>query len=1169
MYQNVSDEAISASDSASFIIAQMVAFGIEAENAEHIINAVNETANSFAVSSGQLANSLGIVSSTAAAMGNSLESTIGMMTAITEQTRNSSKAARGLNTIFNNLAQVLDDASSNGKKIAAIFDDLGVSMYDMDGQLLSSYELLTNLSEKWDGLDTNTKNYIASTIAGTNQLNNFLALMNNFDHAIEATNTALNSAGSAATENARYMESLNAKTNQLRATFQELANRVIDSELVGALLGLANAFLQLLNNPIGAFVVQVTLLTTALYGFIKLMQAMQIVDKVSGSIKSLIGIIPTLIASFTGATTASYGLSSGLTAVNIASGGIGIALIALASILGGELIGSLTDVSNSTENLTQNFDEQIKSSNDLVENIQNLREQYESLVKSEEKSIDKQIELAKLQSQLNEAFGNTGTKIDLLNGSYEYNNELIKENLKLQLQTNILSNFQENGISNITKQLSFDSELSQEQINDLKSFAENTGIAFKSFLQESSDSSYDLWNTLVSAVGLGGNGIGDLRVLEQAFAITANDALKLQEFLVSVLASDLPEDVKNGIQDSINLILDEFSIAEEQTLEFQNSLMQLYELLGENEWLDWVKSVGIPDDIINSVLQTTIATEQLNQTVSKSPQTVDNMVNAYNALSDALDSYNQYGGLLEDNINNLNTYLPGLVDHLYNEDGALTSVGASALSSAQSLIEFAKALYTLQKASAVETLEAANKVFWETGELADYGAVQAARGDIAAAQQILNMLNSMNFAEASATGGGGGGGTQTDTVLEAHKSLVELLESELQLLEDQGASEEERIAKIKEIQDALHAQAEYLRSIGAEQAEINALSSEWWSYQRQIVDILEEQADKYEIAIDYMTGLIDDEISALEEQKAAIQAQNDELNEQIQLEEALDALAKARQKKTLVYKDGRFQYVEDIDEVSSAQENLDQIRQEQALQDRLDAIDEEIDAWEKYKEEWQNVVDSYTDNQNRLIAEEILGTNLENVNWQNRLSNLQVFAAQYAALMAQIANASAGGMGGGAGPGTATLPDGSVVSVDIVNGKTQNTLPVGSIVHTQGGSYQITGGTAGNYTSEKVNAYATGTLNSRPGMSLVGENGPELRIMDEGSGIIPAQITKNLWQWGALNPNSVLSNKFSNQNKSFAVTIQNLNLPNVKDGMEFVNYMKNNFWRKTMQFQLS
>ena len=33
--------------------------------------------------------------------------------------------------------------------------------------------------------------------------------MTNFQHAIDATNTALESAGSAAKENARYMESLN------------------------------------------------------------------------------------------------------------------------------------------------------------------------------------------------------------------------------------------------------------------------------------------------------------------------------------------------------------------------------------------------------------------------------------------------------------------------------------------------------------------------------------------------------------------------------------------------------------------------------------------------------------------------------------------------------------------------------------------------------------------------------------------------------------------------------------------------------------------------------------------------------------------------------------------------------------------------------------------------
>ena len=41
MYQNVADEAISAGDAASFMIAQMIAFDIPAENAQHIIDAVD------------------------------------------------------------------------------------------------------------------------------------------------------------------------------------------------------------------------------------------------------------------------------------------------------------------------------------------------------------------------------------------------------------------------------------------------------------------------------------------------------------------------------------------------------------------------------------------------------------------------------------------------------------------------------------------------------------------------------------------------------------------------------------------------------------------------------------------------------------------------------------------------------------------------------------------------------------------------------------------------------------------------------------------------------------------------------------------------------------------------------------------------------------------------
>lgn len=45
-------------------------------------------------------------------------------------------------------------------------------------------------------------------------------------------------------------------------------------------------------------------------------------------------------------------------------------------------------------------------------------------------------------------------------------------------------------------------------------------------------------------------------------------------------------------------------------------------------------------------------------------------------------------------------------------------------------------------------------------------------------------------------------------------------------------------------------------------------------------------------------------------------------------------------------------------------------------------------------------------------------------------------------------------------------------------------------------------------------AYAKGTTSAKGGLSLVGEKGTELRVLNRGDGIIPAEITKNLMEFG-------------------------------------------------------
>lgn len=99
MYTNIADEAVNAGDAANFIIAQLKAFNIEATDAMHVIDVVNEVANKFAVSSADIANNIGNASAVMANAGNTLEETIGLLTAGTEITRSASKVSNSLKTI--------------------------------------------------------------------------------------------------------------------------------------------------------------------------------------------------------------------------------------------------------------------------------------------------------------------------------------------------------------------------------------------------------------------------------------------------------------------------------------------------------------------------------------------------------------------------------------------------------------------------------------------------------------------------------------------------------------------------------------------------------------------------------------------------------------------------------------------------------------------------------------------------------------------------------------------------------------------------------------------------------------------------------------------------------------------------------------------------------------
>jgi TP901 family phage tail tape measure protein len=210
MFQNIADSEMSAEESAKILIGTMKGFDLTASSVEHISDVINEVSNTSAVSSTDIANGLANVSAVSKAMGNSLEETVGMLTAMTEVSQSAGKSSRGLRQIMTRLSQTLDDSSKTGKDLREIYKSLGVEIFDQQGQIKSTTQILSGLAEHWKDLSRNEQENIALKSAGSNQINNFLALLDHWDRAVEATNTALDSNGSAMRENERYMESLSA-----------------------------------------------------------------------------------------------------------------------------------------------------------------------------------------------------------------------------------------------------------------------------------------------------------------------------------------------------------------------------------------------------------------------------------------------------------------------------------------------------------------------------------------------------------------------------------------------------------------------------------------------------------------------------------------------------------------------------------------------------------------------------------------------------------------------------------------------------------------------------------------------------------------------------------------------------------------------------------------------
>lgn len=227
------------------------------------------------------------------------------------------------------------------------------------------------------------------------------------------------------------------------------------------------------------------------------------------------------------------------------------------------------------------------------------------------------------------------------------------------------------------------------------------------------------------------------------------------------------------------------------------------------------------------------------------------------------------------------------------------------------------------------------------------------------------------------------GKSTKDAELERLKDIVSLRKSELSLMQERGDSTADQIDKMRQIQAALHAQAEYMRRIGASQADINALSTEHWKITKQIQELQKDLWDELEDAVnkklEEAADARDKQVDAIDKQIAALKDAKQAEDEALKLEqlkaavlEKQNALLEAQKERTVrVFNaaTGQWEWEANASSVKSAQDAYEKAKEDLAEYERELALQREIDeleakkklieeTYDTLKAEWKRITDS-------------------------------------------------------------------------------------------------------------------------------------------------------------------------------------------------------------------
>ena len=250
------DAQMDSENASEVLTATLNGFQMNADQAGHINDVLTSIDLESASDAGGIGQALTKVASQANNAGVSLEKTAAMIATIKDVTQDSDDSiGTGLKSILSRMNQIKagkfvdSETGESLNDVEKVLNKVGISMRDVNGQFKESEPIIDEVAGKWSTFDGNTKKAVATAMAGTYQYNKLIAMFDNWDKVQSLTETALNADGTAQKKfEDNYLTSLEAKTNALKASLENLATSTVSSDLYSGFLDGSKSLVDFANN---------------------------------------------------------------------------------------------------------------------------------------------------------------------------------------------------------------------------------------------------------------------------------------------------------------------------------------------------------------------------------------------------------------------------------------------------------------------------------------------------------------------------------------------------------------------------------------------------------------------------------------------------------------------------------------------------------------------------------------------------------------------------------------------------------------------------------------------------------------------------------------------------------------------------------------------------------